>query len=248
MKYLLIFITFLLISCVSKKNITDNQISMSNPYFEMDSTVIDNIEDIRIEEDNLMMVGSPKEDYSLYFTNENKVINNNTTQKHEITNGQIIYKVPDTMQVMKKYYIIVRISRSSDNTQITENINGEVIHRSINTTSRMEVNLIDSYDAFKISKINAERQLVDSTYTEWKFSVIPLKPGINRLNLVVSIIKGDDVKQIVYSDEIFVRSNPPAQIKTFWYDNWKWSMEKILIPIITWLIGIWIGKRKKKTI
>lgn len=249
MKYLLIFITFLLISCRTEKNITDNQMFINNPYLEMDSTVIDNIEnntDIRIEEDRLMMIRTPEETSSIYVASENKVINNNKTQKHEITNGQIIYKVPDTMQVMKNYDVIVRISKSSDNIQITENINGKITHKNITTSSRMEVNLIDASDAFKIKKINTDKQLVDSTYTEWRFSVMPIKSGINKLNLVVSIIKGDDVKQIVYSDEIFVRSNPPAQIKTFWYDNWKWSMEKILIPIITWLIGIWIGKRKKR--
>jgi hypothetical protein len=245
MKYLLIFITFLLISCRAEKNITDNQLFISNPHFEMDSTVIDNI-DFRIEGDRLMMIRTPEETSSVYVDSKNKVINNNKTQKHEITNGQIIYKVPDTMQVMKNYDVIVRISKSSDNIQITENINGKITHKNITTSSRMEVNLIDASDAFKIKKINTDKQLVDSTYTEWRFSVMPIKSGTNKLNLVVSIIKGDDVKQIVYSDEIFVRSNPPAQIKTFWYDNWKWSMEKILIPIITWLIGIWIGKRKKR--
>jgi len=245
----LLFIILLLTSCKTIK-ISEKENFLDNYVFKPEISEIKNLDS---EEDNFIYE-SPKilKSQRLDINNIDDNIKNIKEDKFiketykNITNGQIIYKVPDTMQVMKNYDVIVRISKSSDNIQITENINGKITHKNITTSSRMEVNLIDASDAFKIKKINTDKQLVDSTYTEWRFSVMPIKSGTNKLNLVVSIIKDDDVKQIVYSDEIFVRSNPPAQIKTFWYDNWKWSMEKILIPIITWLIGIWIGKRKKR--
>jgi hypothetical protein len=244
MKYLIIF-TLFIVSCGIQKKSTNDSFLNKYPNFQPDS--VSEFQDIKELENNtepvLMLRNQATIQESLPI-----ITNNDRSEKinHETTNGQIIYKVPDTMQVMKNYDIVVRISKSKDNIHITENINGRITHKNIITTSKMEVNLVDANGAFRITKINTDKQLVDSTYTEWKFSVIPIKSGTNKLNLVVSIIKGDDVKQVVYSDEIYVKTNAPAQIKTFWYDNWKWSMDKIIIPIITWLIGIWIGKRKKK--
>jgi hypothetical protein len=245
MKYLLIFITLFIVSCGSQKKSINDSFLDKNTNFQSDS--ISKFQDIEELEYNIEPVSIFKTQAPIQ-ENESIIINNDKSEKinHEITNGQIIYKVPDTMQVMKNYDVTVRISKSKDNIHITENINGKITQKNIITTSKMEVNLVDANGAFKITKINSDKQLVDSTYTEWKFSVTPIKSGINKLNLVVSIIKGDDVKQVVYSDEIYVKTNTPAQIKTFWYDNWKWSMEKILIPIIIWLFGVWWGKRSKR--
>jgi hypothetical protein len=161
--------------------------------------------------------------------------------------GQVIYKVPDTMQVMKNYDIIVRISKSQTNVEIHNNLNGRVVQKSIKTSNKMQVELVDpTGSSFKVTPVNVEKQFVDSTYTEWRFNVTPLISGNNKLDLVISIFKDDDVKQIVYSDEIYVRSNPKAEIKSFWYENWKWFFEKMLIPLGTWLFGIWIGRKTKK--
>lgn len=247
MKYLIIFITLFITSCGIQKKSTIND-SFLNQYVNFQPDSVSEFQDIEELEHNIEPVLMLRTQEPPIQNNEIIINTNDISEKinHEITNGQIIYKVPDTMQVMKNYDIIVRISKSKDNIHITENINGKITHKNIITTSKMEVNLVDANGAFKITKINTDKQLVDSTYTEWKFSVIPIKSGTNKLNLVVSIIKGEDIKQVVYSDEIYVKANAPAQIKTFWYDNWKWSMEKILIPVITWLFGMWWGKRKER--
>jgi hypothetical protein len=111
----------------------------------------------------------------------------------------------------------------------------------------MQVEIIDpTGNSFKVTPVNIQKQFVDSTYTEWRFNVTPLKSGTNKLNLVISIFKDDDVKQIVYSDDIYVRSNPKAEIKSFWYDNWKWFLEKLLIPLASWSFGLWLGRKIKK--
>jgi len=166
--------------------------------------------------------------------------------------GRIMYLVPDTMYVMKNYEIIIRISNSQSNSLIFENLQkqmtrDEVETRIIRTTGKMQVELIDPQKScFNITSINSNKQLVDSTFTEWKFNVQPTKFGTNRLDLVVSIFIEDDIKQISYSDEIYVRTNPKAQIADFWFTNWKWIFEKLLLPLLTWFIGYWMGKKKKK--
>lgn len=151
------------------------------------------------------------------------------------------------MQVMKNYEVIVRISKSQTNVEIHNNLNGKVFQKNIKTSNKMQVELIDpTGNSFKVTPVNIVKQLVDSTYTEWRFNVTPLKSGTNKLNLVISIFKDDDIKQIVYSDDIYVRSNPKAEIKSFWYDNWKWVFEKMLIPLASWLFGIWLGRKTKR--
>jgi hypothetical protein len=111
----------------------------------------------------------------------------------------------------------------------------------------MEVKLVDPTGKnFIIGLTNSEVQLVDSSYTEWRFDVKPIKSGLNKLNLVVSIIKDSSVKQVVLSDDILVKSNPPAQIQNAWSENWKWIFEKMIIPLAVWLFGIIIGRWSKK--
>lgn len=175
-------------------------------------------------------------------------LQNESNTSYIIDNGRILYVVPDTMLVMKNYEIVIRISKSNSQTTISQNIQrkDKVKTEQIKTTSKMQVELIDPQkDYFNITSVNSSKQLVDSTYTEWKFNVQPIKSGTNRLDLVVSIFLNEDLKQVSYSDEIFVKANPKAQIKDFWSTNWKWIFEKLVLPLVTWFIGYWMGKKKK---
>ena len=177
-----------------------------------------------------------------------KLQNESSTTSYNIDTGRILYVVPDTMLVMKNYEIVIRISKSNSQTTIFQNIQrkDKVKTEQIKTTSKMQVELIDPQkDCFNITSVNSSKQLVDSTYTEWKFNVQPIKSGTNRLDLVVSIFLNEDLKQVSYSDEIFVKANPKAQIKDFWSTNWKWIFEKLVLPLVTWFIGYWMGKKKK---
>ena len=175
-------------------------------------------------------------------------LQNESNASYIIDNGRILYVVPDTMLVMKNYEIVIRISKSNSQTTISQNIQrkDKVKTEQIKTTSKMQVELIDPQkDCFNITSVNSSKQLVDSTYTEWKFNVQPIKSGTNRLDLVVSIFLNEDLKQVSYSDEIFVKANPKAQIKDFWSTNWKWIFEKLVLPLVTWFIGYWMGRKKK---
>ena len=72
----------------------------------------------------------------------------------------------------------------------------------------------DDDPSFKISKINSDQQIIENSgYTEWIFNIQPLKRGDKKLNLVISVFKGDRSKQIVYTDIIFIKDS--ALIKTF---------------------------------
>jgi hypothetical protein len=109
----------------------------------------------------------------------------------------------------------------------------------------MYVDLIDSSpdSSFIIKKISDNEQMVDSSdYTEWIYSVRPIKNGDKKLSLVISIIKGDNKKQIVYSDTIHVKDNIVKNVKIFWVKHWQWLFTTFLIPIF---IYFW-KKRDKK--
>jgi hypothetical protein len=248
MRYLFLLLT--LFGCASQKApIGDNE---KGNFINNDSTLVDNKEPVdtlnNFENEVVSAMQRPPQSQKEPIIKEIVKNTNSTTNVNSQSDlGQVIYKVPDTMQVMKNYDIIIRISRSNTNVEISQNLNGKVITKNIKTSHTMQVELVDpTGECFKVSEVNSQKQIVDSSYTEWRFNVTPLKSGNNKLNLVVSIFKNDDVKQTVYSDEIYVQANAPAQIKSFWYENWKWSMEKIIIPILAWLFGRWWGKRSEK--
>lgn len=158
--------------------------------------------------------------------------------------GEILYKVPDTMVVFHEYTITVRISRKIGTTEIMENLDGKVTKKTITTSERMDVILVDSSpdSSFSIKNINTSGQIIDSVdYTEWKFGAKPLKPGRKTLNLVVSIISESGIKQKVYSDDIQVKANIGGEVKSWWGKYWQWMFTTIIIPLV-----IYFWKRKKK--
>lgn len=254
MRYLFLLLTIIFTGCATQKDVPNNNLEnftqtdslklVINDSLPLIDTTNMNIQNELVSE-AMVRPYTPQREIVIKEVFKNSI--QNTKVNSETDLGQVIYKVPDTMKVMKNYDVIVRISKSQTNIEMRNNLNGKVIQRSIKTSNRMSVELIDpTGNSFQIKEVNSQKQIVDSSYTEWKFNVMPLKSGQNKLDLVISIFKNDDVKQIVYSDEIWVQSNTPAQIKTFWYDNWKWSMEKLIIPVITWLFGMWWGKRREK--
>lgn len=222
--------------------------SMSFRYSPLDKEVLSDSTVLPLQLSSSYIVEERLSNNELKIFQKKEIVSSKPNSTIRSTNdlGQVIYKVPDTMKVMNNYEVVVRISKSSNNVEITSNLNGKIFSKNIKTSNKMQVELVDPTSSFQIKEINNQKQLVDSTYTEWKFNVLPLKPGSNKLDLVVSIIKGDDIKQVVFSDEIFVHSNTPAQIKEFWYENWKWSIEKLIIPVLTWFLGMWWGKRREK--
>lgn len=156
--------------------------------------------------------------------------------------GMLLYDIPDSMILSKLYTIKVRIQKKTSS--ISKDGTRKPVQSKIQTSGKMEVDLSDPNPegAFKITKINASQQIVETEYyTEWIFNVIPTKSGEQSLNLVVSIISSDGVKQIVFEDAIFVKNKISVKIESFWEKHWQWVFSTILIPIF-----IYLWKRKQK--
>ena len=160
-----------------------------------------------------------------------------------ISIGQVVYQVPDTMIIFKEYRIIVRITKEkniSNTLSGISSIDGNVSTSNIQVSNQMEVILKDESSdddpSFKIKQVNSDQQIIDKTdYTEWIFNVTPIKNGEKRLDLVISIIKNDHKKQIVYSDKIIVKNSEILKIESFWSKYWQWIISTLLIPFIIWL-------------
>jgi hypothetical protein len=187
---------------------------------------------------------------------ENKEIKKNSIKENtlkeplknsDVKMGNLIYHIPDTMIEKKTYMIRIRLNRSISDRDIKNGIQDKIVETTIKTTSRMEVEVIDpspeDRKSFEIVKSNEDIQMVeDSGYTEWIYGVTPLKTGTLKLNIVISIIKGEDKKQIVYFDDIYVKSNHKENTKEFVSKYWQWFMSTIIIPFVVWFYN----KRKKK--
>lgn len=247
MKKFLFFIPILLVSCLNSGQVDKETL----PITSVDSTK----EEVFFIDSSSTTNGDGDGSSGGSYSDNNEIhddsVYTESSNESNVDLGRILYVVPDTMYVMKNYEIVIRISNSQSNNLIFQNLERQMIRaesetRIIRTTGKMQVELIDPQKSyFNITSINSNKQLVDSTFTEWKFNVQPIKSGTNRLDLVVSIFIEDDIKQISYSDEIYVRTNPKAQIADFWFTNWKWILEKLILPLITWFIGYWMGKKKK---
>lgn len=183
------------------------------------------------------------------------------TIKHRIRNihtplgkstnvGQVLYQFPDTMTLYKIYNITVRISKDTTLSEVvlTNLETKEEIKRTkIQVGSYMTVELKNDIELdphFNITKINSVQQEIDTTlYTTWNFRVKPIKSGESQLNLVISIINGDNKKEIVYSDKVLIKSNISKEILNWWETEWKWAFTTIIIPIF---IYIWKRYKSKK--
>jgi hypothetical protein len=167
--------------------------------------------------------------------------------KPKIDIGKIVYKTPDTMTVYKKSIIVVRISKDATSEEIEANL-GSFKQSTLSVSSSMSVELVDvaptDNPAFKIAKVNSDKQSIDSSYTEWTFYVTPVKVGKNELNLVVSKFVGEDKKQVVYERTIYIKSNPIAQVETFWWQNWQFFLTALIIPFIVFLWKRFVDKKK----
>ena len=165
----------------------------------------------------------------------------------DLSKGRIVYKIPDTMNVRTAYKVFLRIAKSKATISIYEGIEGTVIASVIPVTETMEVRLIDlspdDNKAFEIVGGNDAVQIIESgdTYTEWSWSVTPVRTGNSKLKIVVSIIRNDKRKDIVYEDAVEVQRDVINQTSFFFKKYWQWLLSTLIIPF-----GVWLYKRTKK--
>jgi hypothetical protein len=163
------------------------------------------------------------------------------------SNRNILYKVPDTMKILSSYKVIVLIGGGQVQVSFQKQ-KGKLVTNTIKISETMEVALVpDDAKDFEIKQLNEKKQIVDSlNFTVWEFVVIPQKTGKKNLNLVVSIISDKGKREIVMYDEVSVVSDIKKQVTSFWDINWKWSLDSILIPIISSIISFLVARYKYK--
>ena len=159
MRYLFLLLTIIFTGCATQKDVTNNNLEnftqtdslklVINDSLPLIDTANMNIQNELVSEAMVRPYTPQREDVI------KEVIKNsiqNTKVNSETDLGQVIYKVPDTMKVMKNYDVIVRISKSQTNIEMHNNLNGKVIQKSIKTSNRMSVELIELAIHFKLKK------------------------------------------------------------------------------------------------
>lgn len=173
----------------------------------------------------------------------------------QIQIGEISYNLPDTMTYGKVEIITLRIAKQEeDSVLIAETSSGNpfVIVKGIRVSSIMTAELIDpspDKSMFIIKPLSSiEQNIEDYGYTQWEWSVKPVKAGKHPLKLVIKVKlfgeNGSSIKDIpVYDNNIYVHAKPAAAVASFWDKYWQWIISTFLIPIF---IYFWKNRKKEK--
>ena len=255
MKKLLLLLTLLFISCHTSKKLNKEIVRK----YTIDSCITTISDSTQSESDEksqdvseVLGETNPVIEFKEKKINHTQVKNVKITKSKPVidTNlnsnlGKLIYKIPDTMIVYTNYTITIRISRDKKQIDLIKDLGENTVTTTIKTSSVMDVTLMDSSpdSSFVIKRINTETQLIDTDgYTQWIYTVRPIKHGDKKLDIIVSIIRGDNKKQIVYSGTVHIKESLTKEVNTFWGKYWQWLFTTFLIPIF-----IFFWKKKKKS-
>jgi hypothetical protein len=162
--------------------------------------------------------------------------------------GQVAVNHPEKMKVNRADTVRVRISRNeaADLSKDLPSEGHETQHDVIPVSTSMKVQLSgDPY--FDIKPLDDTEQLItNSGFSEWSFTVIPLKSGRLPLHVrVTAIVRAagiEETKDFPVKDEIIqVQVAPLAAVGSFVSKNWQWLWSTILVPIALW----WWNRRRK---
>lgn len=210
--------------------------------------------------DYLIMEESHMSD--VYIIKKDTLIFNNSTPKYKKYQiGNVVVNVPDEEMVMGSNYTIkLRISKEdlpkedligkNDNYINNNDIQYTIILDKINISTIMSAYLIDINGAFIIKKgfISEMRNIEDEGFVEWEWNVKPIKSGDNRLKVIANVINEDSntpTELSVYDNDINIKSNWKYMISSFLSIHWEWAFGVLLIPLITWLWGLFKKMKSK---
>lgn len=171
-------------------------------------------------------------------------------ESSELSEGRVVYKIPETMKVRTTYQVVLRIAKSRATLSVYDSLKDKVITSVIPVTPVMEVKLIDAspedHKAFEIKEDNSARQIIEDgdTYTQWSWNVTPVRAGTSKLDIVISVVRDGEKKEVVYTDTVIVKVDFFAQIIFFIRTYWQWIVGAIA-SCVAWIWGI--RKKKKKT-
>jgi len=141
--------------------------------------------------------------------------------------ANVAFNTPKKVPFGEPSYIQFVLDPRLDKKEIVKRIKekGPVATARIKITREMEVTLTGA--EFEVTPIMAEKQMIalDDT-TEWKWSILPRKPGKHRVHLVVNAIirvDGVEMKRSKSFDRyIEIEVTGFQQTVIFMQDNWPW--------------------------
>jgi hypothetical protein len=161
--------------------------------------------------------------------------------------GQVAINHPEQMKVSRADTVRVRISRSQAEalSQGLPTEGHETEQSAIAVSTSMKVQL-SGEPYFDITALDDTEQLITNKgYTEWSFTVTPLRSGKLPLHVrITAIVRAagiEKMKDFPVKDEIIqVQVSPLATVGAFVSKNWQWLWSAILVPI-----ALWLWKRRK---
>ena len=101
---------------------------------------------------------------------------------------------------------------------------------------------------FEITSKNSETQLIlNDRKTNWNWDVKPLKKGIKKIELIITVKLNFEGRDEVYDYPINIKSvlvkvNRAYQVNQFWSKNWQWLISTLIgsgiILVILKILGI----------
>lgn len=148
----------------------------------------------------------------------------------ELSKGFLIFNPPAIMRVGKSYELQAIIGKSKEIIDTIKKDIGTMDEISVGAIMGVRLSSLD----FLISNINEEFQYISDIETaSWKWIVKPLKKGVSKIYLKVSLrikIEGydDEIKDApLYERAVLVKINPVYTINTFVCENWKWIISTV---------------------
>ena len=167
----------------------------------------------------------------------------------EEESGLVRYNIADSMVVGISYTVNVRISKQKDTSKIIINMpQGKMEYTRVG--SEMAVKLLDEEGGdFDIKALDSETQSIedDNDYTQWEWTVKPLKCGTHKLKMLITIKQRDLTKDVpVFEKDIYIKSSLKYTIKNILENNWQMLLTSILIPFMGFLFHLFYKEKRKK--
>jgi hypothetical protein len=154
--------------------------------------------------------------------------------------GNFMFNPPKTMVLGVNERIETRIAKDLD-CSLVNALKGRGFPKieNLKISELMKVHL--SGNNFDINALNEEEQIVSKEgYTEWAWDVTPLKSGVRKLHLHVTLrIRlpfGEEKKDCPALDhDVEVKINVKYSIKKFFVKYWQWIATSLVIPLTVWI-------------
>jgi len=154
--------------------------------------------------------------------------------------GMIMFNPPSQMKLGTTERVEVRITHDPGQ-DLVRALKGRGVPQieAVRVGSLMKARL--SGEAFSIKALNDDAQIISPKgYTEWAWEVSPLKAGVQKLYLHITVrIRlpyGEENKDHPVMDRmVYVEVNPIYSTKKFISNHWQWIVGALIIPLIGWI-------------